>query len=59
MAEVETPPPAKVQCTNGSSGDKKVKIGTHNGTFHCDEVMACYLLKLLPEYKGTFELSRL
>jgi len=51
MAEVETPPPAKVQCTNGSSGDKKIKIGTHNGTFHCDEVMACYLLKLLPEYK--------
>uniref|UniRef100_H2ZNV2 Uncharacterized protein n=1 Tax=Ciona savignyi TaxID=51511 RepID=H2ZNV2_CIOSA len=27
------------------------KIGTHNGTFHCDEVLACYLLKLLPRYK--------
>jgi uncharacterized UPF0160 family protein len=23
------------------------KIGTHNGVFHCDEVVACYLLKLL------------
>ncbi|RZF45959.1 hypothetical protein LSTR_LSTR008336 [Laodelphax striatellus] len=23
------------------------KIGTHNGVFHCDEVVGCYLLKLL------------
>ena len=28
-----------------------IKIGTHNGTFHCDEALACYMLKLLPEYK--------
>ncbi|KAL7290974.1 hypothetical protein TKK_0015120 [Trichogramma kaykai] len=28
-----------------------IKIGTHSGTFHCDEVLACYMLKLLPEYK--------
>ena len=24
--------------------------GTHNGKFHCDEVLACYMLTLLPEY---------
>ncbi|XP_050452710.1 MYG1 exonuclease isoform X1 [Cataglyphis hispanica] len=29
-----------------------VKIGTHDGTFHCDEVLACALLKLLPQYKN-------
>ncbi|RWS21360.1 UPF0160 protein MYG1-like isoform X2 [Leptotrombidium deliense] len=28
---------------------KRVVIGTHNGTFHCDDVFACFLLKLLPE----------
>jgi len=28
-----------------------VKIGTHDGTFHCDEVLACALLKQLPQYK--------
>ncbi|XP_046882229.1 UPF0160 protein MYG1, mitochondrial [Hypomesus transpacificus] len=28
-----------------------VKIGTHNGTFHCDEVLACFFLRQLPEYK--------
>lgn len=26
------------------------KIGTHNGTFHCDEVLACFFLRQLPEY---------
>ena len=28
-----------------------MKIGTHNGAFHCDEVLACAMLKRLPEYK--------
>ncbi|KAM9859876.1 MYG1 exonuclease [Aulostomus maculatus] len=27
------------------------KIGTHNGSFHCDEVLACFFLRQLPEYK--------
>lgn len=26
------------------------KIGTHNGVFHCDEALACFMLKQLPEY---------
>ncbi|ELU12172.1 hypothetical protein CAPTEDRAFT_225005 [Capitella teleta] len=28
-----------------------MKIGTHNGAFHCDEVLACFMLKELPIYK--------
>ena len=28
-------------------------IGTHNGTFHCDEALACGLLKLLPKYESS------
>ncbi|XP_018579368.1 UPF0160 protein isoform X2 [Anoplophora glabripennis] len=27
------------------------KIGTHNGVFHCDEALACYMLKQLPDYR--------
>ena len=27
-------------------------IGTHSGTFHCDEVLACCMLKMLPEYSN-------
>ncbi|KAF9409732.1 hypothetical protein HW555_011022 [Spodoptera exigua] len=30
---------------------RTMKIGTHDGVFHCDEVLACYMLKLLPQYK--------
>ena len=30
---------------------KIIKIGTHSGAFHCDEVLACAMLKKLPEYK--------
>lgn len=26
-------------------------IGTHSGVFHCDEALACFMLKQLPEYK--------
>ncbi|XP_035681585.1 MYG1 exonuclease-like [Branchiostoma floridae] len=31
-------------------GDWK-QIGTHDGTFHCDEALACYLLRKLPRYR--------
>ncbi|KAL5007005.1 hypothetical protein ScPMuIL_015811 [Solemya velum] len=30
---------------------KAKKIGTHNGVFHCDEVLACSLLRQLPQYQ--------
>ena len=35
--------------TNGNMG--KLTIGTHNGTFHCDETLACSMLKLLDRFK--------
>lgn len=38
--------------------DMAVKnIGTHNGTFHCDEVLACFFLRQIPEYKASFSLG--
>lgn len=39
---------AKRLCTDNMTVKK---IGTHNGTFHCDEVLACFFLRQLPEYK--------
>ncbi|XP_030366222.1 UPF0160 protein MYG1, mitochondrial [Strigops habroptila] len=27
------------------------RIGTHDGTFHCDEALACALLRLLPRFR--------
>ncbi|CAF0733046.1 unnamed protein product [Adineta steineri] len=32
------------------SNTNTIKIGTHNGHFHCDEIFACFLLKNLPRY---------
>jgi len=37
--------------SNGVNSDK-VTIGTHNGSFHCDETLACSLLRLLPRYSN-------
>lgn len=42
-AFMATEPPRKKLCSRKT-------IGTHNGTFHCDEVLACCMLKILPEY---------
>ncbi|KAG1680703.1 UPF0160 protein MYG1, mitochondrial [Nymphon striatum] len=28
-------------------------IGTHNGNFHCDEILACFMLQNLPKYKDS------
>lgn len=28
-----------------------MKIGTHNGVFHCDDALACFMLKCLPKFK--------
>lgn len=31
---------------------KILSIGTHNGTFHCDEILACFMLQQLPQYQN-------
>lgn len=33
-------------------------IGTHSGTFHCDESLAFFLLNLLPKFKNNSTLIR-
>ena len=30
---------------------KMVQIGTHNGTFHCDEALGCFLLQRTKRFK--------
>lgn len=32
------------------TADRGLVIGTHSGRFHADEIVACALLKQLPEY---------
>ena len=33
--------------------NSKLLLGTHDGTFHCDEAMALSFLKILPEYRDS------
>ena len=37
---------------NTTSKRKMVQIGTHNGTFHCDEALGCFLLQKTDRYKN-------
>jgi len=46
-----TLPAEKPRNMSSENNSSPVKIGTHNGTFHCDEVLACFMLRLLPEFR--------
>jgi len=48
MAAMDISHPSKKQRTEGP----KV-IGTHNGTFHCDEALAVYMLRLTETYRNS------
>lgn len=48
---------ANMSTATADSPPKKPKttpktIGTHDGIFHCDEILACFMLHQLPEYAG-------
>jgi hypothetical protein len=35
---------------NGAGNGKRV--GTHNGSFHCDEALGCFLIRLTSQFAG-------
>jgi len=44
---------ATAAATNSTKRVKMAKkIGTHSGTFHCDEALGCYLLQQTSKYSG-------
>lgn len=38
-------------CSSLAEAGDRLKIGTHDGKFHCDEALACAMLMILPEFK--------
>ncbi|KAI7740236.1 hypothetical protein M8C21_031167 [Ambrosia artemisiifolia] len=38
--------------TNSPSYAPSKRIGTHNGSFHCDEALGCFMLRLTNKYYG-------
>ena len=43
--------PVVSSCADVPEGKKK--IGTHSGTFHCDEALGCAMLQLHPDWSGS------
>ena len=40
-----------VSSSLGGAKRKMVKIGTHSGSFHCDEALGCFLLRQTDSFK--------
>ncbi|XP_019058258.1 PREDICTED: UPF0160 protein MYG1, mitochondrial isoform X2 [Tarenaya hassleriana] len=38
--------------TMKAAAGKQKRVGTHNGSFHCDETLACFLIRLSPKFSG-------
>jgi uncharacterized UPF0160 family protein len=47
-------PPTKKQKMEHPAAPSKLTIGTHNGTFHCDEALAVYLLRQTHTYRDAY-----
>lgn len=39
------------KCFTSQTIMSEIKIATHDGKFHCDEILACFMLQTLPKYK--------
>ncbi|XP_019410586.1 PREDICTED: UPF0160 protein MYG1, mitochondrial [Crocodylus porosus] len=39
------------RCMAGPAPGRAPRLGTHDGRFHCDEALACALLRVLPRYR--------
>lgn len=35
-----------------SMATKQKRIGTHNGSFHCDEALGCFMIRLSDKFRG-------
>ncbi|GBF89168.1 metal-dependent hydrolase [Raphidocelis subcapitata] len=44
---------AAVAAADASAKRKKSVVGTHSGTFHCDEALGCYLLRQTPAFRDS------
>ena len=44
------PPPSGTDFSSSCKRDRPRVIATHSGSFHCDEALACWLLRRTPEF---------
>ncbi|CAL1404446.1 unnamed protein product [Linum trigynum] len=47
-----TTPRFALQPSCFSTSTPKKRVGTHNGSFHCDEALACFMIRLADNFSG-------
>ena len=52
LLHIKQAPLRRVMVSSTTDNKRKmVKIGTHSGSFHCDEALGCFLLKQTDTYR--------
>ena len=49
--------PASADSPAGVKRKMNPRVGTHNGTFHCDEALGCFMIRLTDQF-GEAEIVR-
>ncbi|THU74321.1 hypothetical protein C4D60_Mb04t32130 [Musa balbisiana] len=54
MAAANAPrnPGSPAAFSTGSPSPNRKRVGTHNGSFHCDEALGCFLIRLTEKFSG-------
>ncbi|KAF8030577.1 hypothetical protein BT93_E2879 [Corymbia citriodora subsp. variegata] len=45
-------PPSRVSASSSSAGPPLKRVGTHNGSFHCDEALGCFMIRLTSKFSN-------
>ncbi|WOK98732.1 hypothetical protein Cni_G07444 [Canna indica] len=45
-------PGTSLAFSTASSGSSHKRVGTHNGSFHCDEALGCFMIRLTSKFSG-------
>lgn len=52
MANSPSPSPSRVSAFSTGSPPPLKRVGTHNGSFHCDEALGCFMIRLTNRFSG-------
>lgn len=52
MANSPSPSPSRVSAFSTASPPPLKRVGTHNGSFHCDEALGCFMIRLTNRFSA-------
>jgi len=51
-AAASSPKRLRVYSSPADGVGSGMRVGTHNGSFHCDEALGCFLIRLTSQFAG-------